>query len=100
MKKKHQKILSNEVFKKFALATLLLSFFFVALHTSMHNVHADTHDSSCSVYVLEQLFAAPDLAQSSWLLFLFTPYIFLLFTPTLISVKNEKHFAIRAPPSF
>lgn len=78
---------------------ILLSFFFVALHSALHTPHDHLHDQTCSVYVLEQLFSAMDATLVASELFHFTPYIFLFFTLAFMGEKVEKHFAIRAPPS-
>ena len=86
--------------QKMIVAILLVSFFLAALHTSMDNALDHAHDSSCSVYVLEELSFNADTLALTLVTLLFIPYIFLLFTPTYKRVQVEKHFAIRAPPSF
>ena len=86
--------------QKMMVAILLASFFLAALHASMDNKFDHAHDSSCSVYVLEELSFNADALALTLVTLLFIPYVFLLFTPTYKRVKVEKHFAIRAPPSF
>ena len=84
--------------QKLTVATLLVSFLFVTIHTFVHNSFDHTHDTSCGVYVLEQLYFGADVFDIAPIFTLFIPFIFVLFTPTLHCVKVEKQFAIRAPP--
>lgn len=89
MKKKHSTLL----------VLLLLSFLFVAMHSSFHDSFDAHHDSSCGVYVLEELFVSGEFAAAFVLLTLFTPYLFLLFAPAIVCAKVKISFLSRAPPS-
>ena len=100
MKKIDYKKATLARFQKYLIATLLLSFLFVTLHSAVHSGFEHTHDSSCGVYVLEELYFAGDTIGTAVAFSLFTPYLFLLFATLYISAKVEKTFAIRAPPSF
>lgn len=77
---------------------LLGAFLSVVLHSFVHNSFDHHHDSSCGVYVLEQLYFSGDVVELLTLFTLFIPFAFILFRPTLVCVKVEKKFAIRAPP--
>lgn len=50
----------KKVFNKLS-AVLILGLLLGAAHTSIHNEYDHVHDASCSVYVLEQLYASTDL---------------------------------------
>lgn len=89
MKKKHSTLL----------ALLMFSFLFVAMHSSFHNSFHTHHDSSCSVYVLEELFVSGEFAAAFVIFVLFTPYLFLLFVPQFVGAKVKIAFPSRAPPS-
>lgn len=84
--------------KKVIAIAIVISFFLVALHSFLHNAYGHKHDSSCGVYVLEQLSLGGDLSEPTPVLFLFTPYLFLLLTPSYTGAKVEKIFSICAPP--
>lgn len=85
--------------KEILFAIIVLSFFFVVLHSAVHTPHDHLHDDSCSVYVLEQLFGTMDATVVASELFHFTPYVFLFFTLAFAGEKIENLFSIRAPPS-
>lgn len=89
MKKKHSTLLT----------LLMFSFLFVAMHSSFHNSFDAHHDSSCSVYVLEELFVSGEFVATFVLLTLFTPYLFLLFVPAFVGVRVKLASLSRAPPS-
>ena len=100
MKKLQQRIKKIYTLRKFITTLLLLSFFFVALHSSVHSPDDHIHDNKCDIYVLEELFSSADILYVAAAFFLFTPYIFLVFLPRATTLRVEKHFAIRAPPLF
>lgn len=100
MKKKIANLGALSGFQRVVSIFIVVSFVFVALHASFHNSHDHKHESSCAVYVLEQLSFGGDLPAAPLAFFLFTPYFFLLFALTYTSKKLEKTFAIRAPPLF
>lgn len=84
--------------KNILVSILLFSFISVVLHNFVHNSYSHLHDSSCSVYVLEQLYFSGDVIESSALLILFLPFLFLVFHSRYVCLRVEKHFPIRAPP--
>lgn len=81
-------------------ALILASFLLGSFHNFIHNDFDHLHDSSCSVYVLEQLYFAGDILALAVVIRLFYPFVSLLFMASINSIKVEKQFAIRAPPSF
>ena len=83
--------------QSFLVVTLLASFLFVMLHTFIHNNSKHTHDTSCNVYILEQLYSSADILEVETIFILFLPFLFLLFIPNTC-VEIKKHFTIRAPP--
>lgn len=99
MNKVEQKILLLSKYKSLVVFILLGAFLFVPLHTPVHNSYDHNHDSSCNVYVLEQLYFGSDIFTVISMFALFLPFTFFLLRSTVESLKVEKYFAIRAPPS-
>lgn len=79
---------------------LFASLLFVSLHTLIHNNFDHAHNSSCSVYVLEELYFGADIVDISTLFVLFIPFAPLLYKPKILCVETLKQFTIRAPPLF
>lgn len=85
--------------KTILLNILLLTFVFVTFHSALHNKFDHHHDSSCSVYVLEQMFVGADFVEPFSIFLLFIPFIFISYNRTRLSVEVQKHFSTRAPPA-
>ena len=84
--------------KKTTLNLLLVAFITLILHTYMHNPFDHSHDSKCSVYVLEQLAFSADIIGAIAVLILFLPFLYFSFSLPKRQLKVEKLFSIRAPP--
>ena len=79
-------------------ALLFAALIFSAFHTIIHNKLDHIHDSSCSVYVLEQLYFSADVVTVLPLPTIFLPFLFLHFQLRAYCFTVQKHFSIRAPP--
>ncbi|MBN2815056.1 MAG: hypothetical protein JXQ67_00095 [Campylobacterales bacterium] len=82
------------------LGLLLASFFFVTIHSYIHNNFNHKHDSSCSVYVLEELINSDEVVYFVVALSLFLPFYFVLYYEKVFFQVLQRSFAIRAPPHF
>ena len=85
--------------KKTITNLLLTALIYASLHIFMHNTFDHSHDSQCSVYVLEQLYFSADVIEPFKDLPLYLAFLLFLFTPSNIQLQVKKHFNIRAPPS-
>jgi len=77
---------------------LFVTVFFVAFHSALHNQFDHQHDSSCSVYVLEQFFVGADAVIPLLVFTLFTPFVFILYHRSVYKLEVQKTFNNRAPP--
>ncbi|MEA1983452.1 MAG: hypothetical protein U9N39_07900 [Campylobacterota bacterium] len=84
--------------KKTTLSLILTALIIVIMHSYMHNSFDHSHDSKCSVYVLEQLFFSADIINNLALLTLFLPFLYFSFNLPKHQLKVAKLFSIRAPP--
>ena len=72
---------------------------FVFLHIFTHNPFNHSHDSQCSVYVLEELFFSSDVIDITLLITLFLPFLFIKYSVYNYQVQSQNYFQIRAPPA-
>ncbi|WP_295023321.1 hypothetical protein [Sulfurimonas sp.] len=73
-------------------------FAFFISHNYIHNPYHASHDSSCSVYVLEEFFFAGDLEIAPPVILLFIPFFQIFFIAKKYNFKRLTYANIRAPP--
>ena len=79
---------------------LFTSFIFISIHTSFHNNFDENHNSSCPVFVLEELYSALDSMSVEEISTLFIAFIFIAFKEQTYTFEAYSYFSIRAPPIF
>ncbi len=77
---------------------LIVAFVTTLLHTYAHTPYDHNHDSTCNVYVLEELYTSSDVSVAFELPLLFVAFIYA----TLLTCKRGRihigRFSVRAPP--
>lgn len=97
---KLQKLAKSEHFKRVTLITILLaSFIFATFHTFVHNNFDHKHDSSCSVYVLEELYSSDDVVTATLLTVLFVIFYTIFYNASISPLQVKSYFNVRAPPA-
>ena len=91
--KKLSSTISNFIF-----FILLTSSLFITFHTSLHNSFDKNHDSSCPVYVLEELYSAMGLPSVDQIFTFFIAFIFIAFEQQKYNFQAYSYFSIRDPP--
>lgn len=84
--------------KQHLLALLLFSLLSSSAHTLIHSNDHHTHDTSCAVYVLEQLFVADDAVQTITIATRFTLFITPIYFSAQRAVIISSSYHERAPP--
>ena len=98
--KKLQKLAKSERFKRVLITTILLaSFIFATFHTFVHNNFDHKHDSSCSVYVLEELYSSDDVVALTFVTTLFVIFYTLFYNASISPIRVKSYFNSRAPPA-
>lgn len=85
--------------RRFAIV-LLFAMFSATLSPIVHMKVQHIHDASCSVYVLEHLFVASDVATAQPISLLFIAFIYEAWIEHHVSNKPVRSTQVRAPPSF
>jgi hypothetical protein len=79
---------------------ILLAFFLLSItHNLFHNSFDHAHDSSCSVYVLEEFFTATDPIHLYKDVLVESVYLDIDLSKELHPTQTFKHYTIRAPPA-
>ena len=96
---KLQKLAKSERFKRVTVITILLaSFVFATFHSFAHNSFDHKHDSSCSVYVLEELYSSNDVVTVTFATTLFVIFYAIFYNATVSPLYTRNYFNVRAPP--
>jgi len=86
--------------KKLISSTLLAFFLLSITHNLFHNSHNHAHDSSCSIYVLEEFFTSTDPIHKYKNPIQCKRYTLAYRYKELHSIQTDKHYTIRAPPAY
>jgi|GEM_PF-2130473 len=96
---KLQKLAKSERFKRVTVITILLaSFVFATFHSFAHNNFDHKHDSSCSVYVLEELYSSNDVVIVTFATTLFVIFYAIFYNAAVSPLYTRNYFNVRAPP--
>jgi len=82
----------------FLLFLILFAFLFTFAHSFIHNSFDHLHDTSCSVYVLEEFFTSADTPNIQVVFLLFIPYLLVSYLYKCYFDTHTRIDSIRAPP--